>query len=270
MLWSEHFERHSLPSLAAACGIPKDSRDFLGRWRANQAHSNDYVLTSKQVIHDVQIAVSKWVCSGAPDRSGYDEAGLWEDLKLAGIAPADWVDAHAQVLLPRSQGGGVLGTSFPCLKLLGTEGMDRSRDLSRSRSPRARHAAAPVAEPEQEDHGNPVAPGPAPFWLSVSRKGHRRAHRVGGCGARPFCRSAEDLHDLVQAEIDDFCRHCWREKSQPQDSSDSRSAETSSSDESLSSVKGEERHLGHHPGHPQSLMELHCSTPGKYALSTRR
>ena len=33
LFWGEHSDRATLPSWAAACGVAKDERDYLGRWR---------------------------------------------------------------------------------------------------------------------------------------------------------------------------------------------------------------------------------------------
>lgn len=73
--WTGHSARHTLPSLAAACGVSKDERDYLGRWSCAKHGSQDYILTSRQVVHSVQNRVCKFLLEGDP-APGYIEEEL--------------------------------------------------------------------------------------------------------------------------------------------------------------------------------------------------
>ena len=64
--WTGHSARHTLPTWAAACGFPKEQRDFLGRWAFAKHGSNDYVVTSRQVAHNIQLEVAKTIIVGGP------------------------------------------------------------------------------------------------------------------------------------------------------------------------------------------------------------
>ncbi|CAK0793697.1 unnamed protein product [Prorocentrum cordatum] len=55
--WSEHSERIFLVSIAAALGVKKDDRDYLGRWRAGN-QSDDYVRTARQIVMEIQARVA--------------------------------------------------------------------------------------------------------------------------------------------------------------------------------------------------------------------
>ncbi|OLP76746.1 hypothetical protein AK812_SmicGene43280, partial [Symbiodinium microadriaticum] len=65
--WTGHAFRDWLPSLAAALGVPKPDRDFLGRWAINTSGgSSDYVRTSRDVVQRVQGLVASALVTGEP------------------------------------------------------------------------------------------------------------------------------------------------------------------------------------------------------------
>ena len=80
--WSGQSARHTLPSIAAALGVEKDRRDFLGRWCYAQHGSQDYILTSRQVVHGIQNFVSKCLLEGNAD------GGYIEEEVLSGVRQA--------------------------------------------------------------------------------------------------------------------------------------------------------------------------------------
>ena len=80
--WTGHSARHTLPSWAAAAGIGKEDRDYLGRWSYAKHGSQDYVLTSRQVVHRIQRAVCKFILEGLP-QPGLVEEELMERIKTA-------------------------------------------------------------------------------------------------------------------------------------------------------------------------------------------
>lgn len=79
-VWTGHSARHTLPSWAAAVGVIKEERDFLGRWSCAKHGSNDYLLTSRQVVHGVQLKVCCALITGDP-QPGVIEEELIERLK---------------------------------------------------------------------------------------------------------------------------------------------------------------------------------------------
>ena len=50
--WSEHGDRATLPTWAALAGVPREDRDFLGRWSAQA--SDAYVRASEDICKRVQ------------------------------------------------------------------------------------------------------------------------------------------------------------------------------------------------------------------------
>ena len=79
--WSGHSGRHWLPTHAANIGIPKEQRDYLGRWQAGAQESNAYVLSAKQIVTSIQRDVNKAICEG---HVGLTEGELIEELKNYG------------------------------------------------------------------------------------------------------------------------------------------------------------------------------------------
>ena len=77
-----HSGRRALPSLAAAAGVSKDLRDFLGRWSAAKHGSADYTLTSRQVVHGVQTSVCRAILEGSPAPGIVEEEQLNEIQEL--------------------------------------------------------------------------------------------------------------------------------------------------------------------------------------------
>ena len=82
--WTGHSARHTLPSWAAAAGIAKEDRDYLGRWSYAKHGSQDYVLTSRQIVHRVQRQVCRFLLEGQPS-PGLVEEELIERVKAFAI-----------------------------------------------------------------------------------------------------------------------------------------------------------------------------------------
>ena len=64
--WSGHSPRHVLPSLAAAVGVPEERINFLGRWAVARSASSTSVLTSRQVLHQIQAQICRALLEGEP------------------------------------------------------------------------------------------------------------------------------------------------------------------------------------------------------------
>ena len=94
LFWSGHSMRlrHVLPTIAAVFGVPKEQRDYLGRWHVGLHQSSDYIHTCRQIVHDIQRRVCDKLSGGKP---GYDEEELFEDfgawLRERGLDPEPWV-----------------------------------------------------------------------------------------------------------------------------------------------------------------------------------
>ena len=60
--WTEHSERNFVNGMAACLRIPKEQRDYLGRWMPEQ--SDDYLRTARAVIGEIQTRVAKAIRDG--------------------------------------------------------------------------------------------------------------------------------------------------------------------------------------------------------------
>eukprot|EP00435_Cladocopium_sp_Y103_P057139 s1572_g19.t1 len=76
--WTEHSERCGLVTLAALLGVPRESRDFLGRWKAFSS-SDEYIRSAQQVVGNVQ----RLVLQGAAMKSA--DADLKYHLTAASV-----------------------------------------------------------------------------------------------------------------------------------------------------------------------------------------
>ena len=74
LMWSEHSDCHWLATVAAAAGISKELRDYVGRWGADGHQSNEYILSAQQAVSQVQEAVLRYLAGGHP---GFDEEELF-------------------------------------------------------------------------------------------------------------------------------------------------------------------------------------------------
>ena len=78
--WSGHSPRHVLPSLASAIGVPEERINFLGRWAAARSASATYILTSRQVVHQIQAQVCRALLEGEP-APGLVEEELFQQMQ---------------------------------------------------------------------------------------------------------------------------------------------------------------------------------------------
>ena len=116
--WTGHSARHTLPSWAAAAGVGKEDRDYLGRWSYAKHGSQDYVLTSRQVVHRIQRAVCKFILEGLP-QPGLVEEELMERIKSFAVkvnaGPLTTARKHAVLVWTLGGSAWHLGGEFPLL-----------------------------------------------------------------------------------------------------------------------------------------------------------
>eukprot|EP00439_Symbiodinium_sp_Y106_P079138 s1678_g17.t2 len=62
--WSGHSARHNLVSWAGAMRVPQEQRNYLGRWQTGRGSSDAYMITSRQVVLEVQEKVLKGISNG--------------------------------------------------------------------------------------------------------------------------------------------------------------------------------------------------------------
>ena len=206
LFWSGHSMRHVLPTIAAVFGVPKERRDYLGRWHIGLHQSADYIHTCRQIVHDIQRLVCDKLSGGKP---GYDEEELLTQLSSwlsnRGLTPEPLVRLHR--IMRTVQGCQVLNQQWP---LLGD--FDDGMDNSGSSMPASNSASG----------------GESPFWISISRhSGHRRLHIRGGCWVTPgSCHQFAEIWQVDESTADSFCRLCYKDRRQDSSSSSGESSST--------------------------------------------
>ena len=233
MFFQEHSARNFMPSVAAAIGIHKDDRDFLGRWGVNSGGSNDYVATSRQVVLRIQSEICKSICTGP---NAYDEFDVINDyrtflsLRMPGIALKPWLEDLSLM----GAGETSLQQPWPMTEL----GEDELEVVITGADDQCHSAALLRAAGTQVGK-----PSDSPFWISVTRNGFKRLHRTKGCRVTPEeCFRWEYLSEIDKSKgkvADKACKLCWPEAGQaPEEGSSAGSSGSSSS--STSSEEDEE------------------------------
>jgi hypothetical protein len=223
--WKGHGPRHWAPSIAAAMQEPKDRRDFLGRWGINKAQSNDYVLTSRQIILAIQRKIAEGLCTASFE---YDESELLERLgEFAagkGLDKDDILDTHRVML--RSTQGWALIQSFPALEYDRTEPASAAANLLCSSEENLIQGESEAAQ--------------SPFWISVHKKtGFRRLHYRDKCGTPEWrCWETHDLWSFDSNSADAVCKDCARASRSSGEETSSTSGSSSTSEEAL--IEGNE------------------------------
>ncbi|CAE7853809.1 unnamed protein product, partial [Symbiodinium necroappetens] len=216
--WTGHSARHVATSLAAALGVSKDRRDYLGRWAYAQHGSQDYVLTSRQVVQGVQNFICKCLIVGHPD-GGYTEEELFctmrsyaEALHLAGdeivkaCSVLQWDDVEATWKL---------GGNFPSFAV----SPDRVRAAAGNMGA---DLPGPYQDFEQEEDRDD-----APYFITISRKGFRRLHLSKKCAVRrENCLETLPIFKLSEGIADAVCKLCKPKVESAEGSSTSGSEDT--------------------------------------------
>jgi hypothetical protein len=214
-----HSPRHWAPSVSAAMGVPKEQRDFLGRWQI-QHGSNDYMLTAAQVIHSIQKLMTKGLLEGS---DSYNEIELLEAIKdyaaKLGLEGDD-IEARHTALLKSTAGYSLLQT-FPSVTIsVGTSAQTSNVNLSET------ELMIENEEHLEEDNTK------SPYWISISSKsGFRRLHLRNGCGVLWFrCRSIEHVWSLKDVKADAVCKDCSKKMGSPVEDTSSSGSSSSEPD----------------------------------------
>ena len=202
--WTKHSERNWLASILAALGVPREKRDYVGRWRVISA-SDEYIRTAQFLVISLQEEALRGL---AQDERWNLRNGSLDDLSLflvdRGVSQDDAQKEVRALQLP---------TQWHRLSSLAV-----ASDLATIPAP---------AEPSDE--------GDAPYFIAVVGKSRvRRLHRQGGCGASTLgVQEMLPVFDISAAVYDFACQHCWQ-KGRPA-ANDSTSSSSDSSESSSSS-----------------------------------
>ncbi|CAE7244397.1 unnamed protein product [Symbiodinium sp. CCMP2592] len=161
--FSGHSARNFLTSIAAAIRVPKDDRDFLGRWKVGGGGSADYTRTARQIVHRIQEQVTEVVLLGR--ERGYVEADALDALQSFAEERGE-IGAVIRARHERATkvgGNPRLGGRYPPLYMQSIPGP---------------HVIAEEADEDQRESA--AAPKEeAKYFISVSKKTGRRLPRPG-------------------------------------------------------------------------------------------
>ena len=184
-----HSPRNFMPSVAAAIGVSKDDRDFLGRWLINRMKgSADYTRASREVVLRIQQAVCKSILEGK-------DIPYCEEEALADLRKALDEQGHSGSTARRRHDI--------------TRQADGSRRLGLKWPSFAPQAIAHQAQ--SEDSASEGGAEETKYFITTSRAGHRRLHLNGPCHVKPsHCSSVIFTDTVVGEDIDSICRDCKR------------------------------------------------------------
>ena len=229
-LWRDHqlLEWTQWKALAAdprcKVGIPKEQRDYLGRWQAGAQESNAYVMSAKQIVTTIQQDVNRAICEG---HLGLTEGELIGELKQygeeRGVHQRDGRWFHVLLRMQDHRYG--LRTSYPTLQMR-LEDVELEEMVARW--------AQPVPLTEVKSSGSGGAQKEMPYWVSISRKtGFRRLHKKScACGVHYWTVATyEELEHVPKTGIDAWCRICFKAELESREDEDSSSSGSSTSTE---------------------------------------
>jgi hypothetical protein len=222
-----------LDSWAAALGVQKSERDFLGRW-APEGSTDTYVRTALRVVENVQLLAAhhaRLAWKGGPDFFG--EEHLLK--KFAGFLQENgWkkeeADAVARGLGSADYARPVPPTNFARGWFLHepTVVEDELKAPTASAGSAA-GAGAAAAEPDllqalEDKEAEMAKPAVDPwgFVVSITRGGrHRKLHHVGSCKQLPGVDYREfQVYGAVMppnSELDSLCGRCFGTTALPQE-----------------------------------------------------
>ena len=206
--WTGHSERATLPSLLAAAGVSRESRELVGRWRAEG--SDEYVRTYKAMVKRMHLVFR--ACLQKDVYQGFDEEDALQDVKKNLSDRSLWTD-EARVELERL----VVFAKYFAMKLVKDNVDDELAGLL------VRAAASGVEadeEPNEEHNGGTAGavvqstPQVVRFVVSESARGRVfRLHLHDGCWRarqRAFSKYAEFLENTVPpSEYNLICANCF-------------------------------------------------------------
>lgn len=180
LFFTEHSERHEIPTITAANGKAKPDRDSLGRWGIGDG-SDSYLMTMKHVVLRLQRETCLELSEGP---SNYEEEELFEGYRMflqkrmPGQNLQPWL-AHMVIL----GADNTLGQPWP-LAVPANE-MEVAAQAADQVSDATVESRALLGPSMLNDDDRPMPCMRDPFWMSCTASGFRRLHRFGGCHIKP-------------------------------------------------------------------------------------
>ena len=202
--FSGHSPRNFLTSIAAAIGFSRDERAFLGRWTMGMTSSEEYVRTSRQVVHKIQRAVNRSLVEGFEEPYFEDEAiqKLCDTAEAAGANPNRIKKRHA--VLSNWSGRNSLGGIFPTLEVFDDDVQDQ--DESQEAQAALAESVAKICEKDAA-----VAEKVTKYFITISRRSALRRLHLTGCFVKPDrCCEVLFVDEISSDDFDSICQACKR------------------------------------------------------------
>ena len=222
LFWTGHSARHFLNQAALALGVPKERRDYLGRWAVGRTGSNAYIHTARQVVESIQLDVVKALTTGSAE---IDETELLDQV-------AQFADDHGLVgHRIRRRHTQQLARDLP---VLNSEDPDTEAETDNFDV----HEVGNLVEEidRQEDRVS------SKYFVTVSRRtGLRRLHAHFKCPVRSQrCLDSFDVTSIDETTFDVMCRICKRRLQLDEGKLETDSSSTSGESSSTESEKAPE------------------------------
>lgn len=163
--WSEHSERNCLNSVLAALEVPREQRDYLGRWRATTA-SDEYIRSARVIVMHLQMQAVQGLCadpSGNLRSLGIPE--LLDHLRSACLFCEEEIRELREVLM-------IPSAVIAAARVTADASLVKSLDET---------------PPERQEVNDVLvdAADSAPFFAVLGKRRLLRLHKAGGCPATP-------------------------------------------------------------------------------------
>ena len=228
LFWTGHSPRHFLNQAALALGVPKERRDYLGRWSIGRTGSNAYIHTARQVVDSVQLEVVGALLKGS---GTIDESELLDELSQ--FAEDHGLVGHRMRRRHTQQ----LNRGLPAF-----EPQDQVSDAEGD------FDSDPVDNDLNKFHETPAPTCQPKYFVTVSRRtGLRRLHAHFKCPVRSLrCLDSFDVTSLDETTFDVMCRICRRRLLNEEGKQESESSSSSGDSSSTESDR---------PPEPQEFVE---------------
>lgn len=242
MYYTEHSPRNVLVSLTAALGVPKDRRDYLGRWSPSE--SDDYLRSMRLIVSELQGLVAEAAANG-DGRLGQPDSdhGLEVHLRERGVPEGEVARQLARLRLVRPDPA---PSTPPSTSAAAAQASSTPPSASAAAAPASSttpSATSALGDAASDEEGGPrpkttgdtsVGPNDNMYLITFSRKRNfRRLHLRDGCyHARCLSEHGEPRSSgsVGPGDFDAACLRCWPESRPPSDSSSDESTSTDSKD----------------------------------------
>eukprot|EP00435_Cladocopium_sp_Y103_P064066 s851_g25.t1 len=234
LFWTGHSARHFATQAAAAIGVPKERRDYLGRWAIGRIGSDAHLHTSRQVVESVQREILEALHS---ENYVFIEDELLEDVK-------EFAEKQGMIgyrirrrhkILPVRQ-------MDPCLIV--AEDSDASVE---DENIHQKKLDAECTSADDRTANIDLTEGPR-YYVTISRRsGFRRLHMSGACPVRAWkCQEMEEVINVASAAFDAVCLNCKRRimhqegQEDPEQESESDAESSSTNSETFANEDNED------------------------------